>query len=264
MQTGLNIKASSIAFAFSLVFMGFNLNIQPIVAAQLEEIVERGKLIVAVKDNLRPLGFTDTEGNLQGLEIEIAKQLAEKLLGNSEAVVLLPVSNQQRIEVLLEGEVDLTIARVSATSGRSRLVNFSHYYYLDSTSFVTQDFKKQNLSDLANTTVAVLNNSSTIAVVRHHLPTAKLVGVDSYQEALSILEAGEADVFAGDRSVLAGWVQEYPSYQLLPVRLEGSALCVVLPKGLQYSSLWLRVNEAILSWKESGWLEERLAHWGLL
>lgn len=233
-------------------------------AAELAEIERRGKLIVAVKDNLPPLGFTDTQGNLQGLEIDLARQLAAELLGSPDAVVLQPVTNRERLNVLLEGQVDLTIAQVSATVPRSRLANFSRHYYLDSSSFVTSDQSVQTLADLANSKIAVLNSSSTIAVVRHHLPNATLVGVKSYVEALSLLEAGQAQALAANRTILVGWVQAYSDYHLLPVRLGGQALCVVMPKGLQYADLWQQVNDAIARWEASGWLQERLAHWGLL
>jgi polar amino acid transport system substrate-binding protein len=80
---------------------------------------------------------------------------------------------------------------------------------------------------------------------------------------LILLESDAADAFAGDNSVLAGWVKDYPSYHQFPVRLSAEALAVVMPKGLQYSSLRDRVNQAILRWQKSGWLQNRAAFWGL-
>ncbi len=232
-------------------------------AAELEEIEQRGQLIVAVKDNLRPLGFRDTAGNLQGLEIDIAKRLAEELLGNPDAVVLQPVKNVDRLSVVLEGKVDLTIAKVTQTVSRNRLVYLSNPYYMDGTGLVTKDASVAKLSDLAGGTIAVIKNSSTIPVVKYGLPTSKLVGVDSYEEARALLENGGANAFAADNSVLTGWVQEYPQYRMLPVRLSGEALCIVMPKGLQYTKLQDRVNQAIARWRVSGWLAERAAAWGL-
>jgi polar amino acid transport system substrate-binding protein len=236
---------------------------QKSLTAQLEEIQNRGKLIVAVKDDLRPLGFVDTEGNLQGLEIDLAKKLAEELLGDSEAVEFLPVNNQERLDVVMDGKADLAIARVTATESRSRLVNFSPYYYLDGTGIITKNPLLNNLKDLENQTIAVLNKSTTIPVIRQAVPTAKLIGVDSYQEAYAILESGKAMAFAGDQTVLAGWIQEYPEYYLLKERLSGEPLAVVMPKGLQYVELRSKVNQAIAELKESGWLRERANYWGL-
>ncbi|MBD0390185.1 MAG: transporter substrate-binding domain-containing protein, partial [Nostoc sp. C3-bin3] len=133
----------------------------------------------------------------------------------------------------------------------------------DGTGLVTKDASIAELSDLGRKTIAVLNGSSTIAVVKYALPTSKFVGVDSYEEARSLLENGGADAFAADNSVLSGWVQDYPEYRMLPVRLSAEALCVVMPKGLQYNKLRQRVNEAIARWQASGWLAERAAAWGL-
>ena len=234
-----------------------------VAATEWETIQQRGYLIVAVKDNLRPLGFRDAGGNLQGLEIDIARRLAAELLGNSEAVRFQPVSNQQRLSAVLEGNVDLAIARISLTEMRLRIVSFSDPYYLDGTGLVTKEPSVQQLQDLDRQTVAVLNDSSTIADLRYFLPTAKAIGVESYQEALTLLESGAASAFAADASVLAGWVQEFPNYRLLPKLISGEALAVAMPKGLQYDQLRQRVNRAIARWKAEGWLKERARYWGL-
>lgn len=235
----------------------------PVQSASLEDIQQRGKLIVAVKDNLRPLGFRAADGRLQGLEIDIARRLAQELLGDSEAVVLQPVSNLDRLRLILEDEVDLTIARVTETDSRSRLVYLSIPYYLDGTGLITKNKSINGLADLGSKTIAVLNGSSTIAVVQYKLPESQLVAVNSYQEALTLLENGDVDAFAADNSVLTGWVQEYPDYHMLPVRLSGEALSVVMPKGLQYNQLHRRVEEAIATWRKEGWLAQRAAAWGL-
>jgi polar amino acid transport system substrate-binding protein len=255
-------KFFNFSLAIGLVVVSFVAS-APTWGAELQEIQRRGKLIVAVKDNLRPLGFRDAAGNLQGLEIDIAKRLAEELLGKPDTVVLQPVKNIDRLNAVLDGKVDMAIARVTATESRYRVVDLSQPYYLDGTGFVTKDASIAKLSDLATKTIAVLKGSSTIPVVKHATSTSKLVGVDSYEQARSLLENGGASAFAADKSVLSGWVQDYPQYRLLPERLSGEALCIVMPKGLQYTKLQDQVNKAIIRWQASGWLAERVAAWGL-
>lgn len=234
-----------------------------ILAREWTKIESQSELKVAVKDNLRPLGFTDENGDLIGLEVDIARKLGEELLGTADAVKFLAVANQDRLQVVLADETDIAIARVAITNSRSRIVAFSPYYYLDGTAIVTKNNKIQNVAGLNRDRIVVLNNSATIAVVRNKLPNATLIGVDSYQSALELLDTNQADAFAGDRSILTGWIQEYPSYKLLPERLSGEALAIVMPKGLQYQELRNKVNQAIANWKKSGWLEERIEYWGL-
>jgi polar amino acid transport system substrate-binding protein len=248
---------------FLFTFGFFLLGLTPSFSADLDTIIRRGQLIVAVKNNLPPLAFLDSQGNLQGLEIDIAKRLAQELLGSENAIIFQPVSNQERLQVVIDEQVDLAIARVAITPARQRLVNFSPFYYLDSTGFVTLNPKLQRLEDLANSRIAVLNGSTTIAVVRSNLPKATLRGVGSYQEALNLLETGEVEAFAGDNSLLTGWVQEFPRYRQLSIDVGVIALGVVMPKGLQYQSFLERVNKAIARLQSSGWLAERVNYWGL-
>ncbi|NJL82246.1 MAG: transporter substrate-binding domain-containing protein [Chloroflexaceae bacterium] len=235
----------------------------PVIAVELAEIQERGKLIVGVKDNLRPLAFYDERGNLQGLEIDLARKLAEMLLGSPEAVVFHPLTNRDRLEAVIEGRVDIAIAQVGFTESRARLVTFSPRYYLDGTALVTKIPGITKLTDLTGRRVGVLQDSTTIGILRSRLPGVQLVGVDSYQAALTLLATGEADAFAADATVLSGWVQQYPQYRLLPASLSAAALSVVMPKGVQYVDLHRRINQAIADLYESGWLQARAAHWGL-
>ncbi|MEA5583385.1 transporter substrate-binding domain-containing protein [Nodularia harveyana UHCC-0300] len=232
-------------------------------AAPMPEIQRRGYLNIAVKDNLRPLGFRDTEGNLQGLEIDLAKRLASDLLGKPDAVKLQPVANRDRLSVVLDKKVDLAIARVTATESRARIVSLSFPYYYDGAVIVTKDASVSQLSDLENRKIAVIKNSSTIAQVRYYVPKAKLVGVNSYREGRSLTENNTVVAFAADASVITGWVQEYPQYRILPTKLSTEPLSVVMPKGLQYDQLRRQVNQAIAQYTAEGWLTERAKYWGL-
>lgn len=258
------MKQRLLNFAIVLGTIVNTLTISPLShAVEWSEIAERGRIIVGVKDNVRPLGFTDDEGKLVGLEIDIAHKLAAELLGSSDAVEFVPVTNEERLQAVLNEEVDIAIARVTVTTPRTRIVDFSPYYYLDGTGLITKDATVQNIYSLASAKIAVLENSATIAIIRHKLPNAILIGVDSYEEALELLESNQAEAFAGDRTILTGWIQEYPQYRLLPDRLSGAPLSIAMPKGLQYTELRQKIRQAIAQWRESGWLQERIEYWGL-
>jgi polar amino acid transport system substrate-binding protein len=232
-------------------------------AGTLKEIQQRKRLIVAVKDNLPLLGFRDEKGNLQGLEIDIARKLATEIFGNAESVQLLPVANQDRLKVAIEGNVDLTIARVTATATRSRVVDFSRYYYLDGTGIVTRQPNITKNSELVGKKIAVLNNSTTIATLQYMIPQARLVGVNSYQQAQDLLKTGKVVAVAADRSLLIGWRKTDSSYHLLPDRLSTEALGIVMPKGMQYDGLRQLVDRSIQQWQADGWLQGRIKYWGL-
>lgn len=232
-------------------------------AADLQTIAQRNRLIVAIKDNVRPLGFRDAQGKLQGFEIEIAQRLAQELLGRAIAVEFKPVSNRDRLAVVTDEKVDFAIARVTVNTSRARIVAFSEPYYFDGTGIITKSVAIQTHRDLTEQTIAVLNNSSTIAALRFRFPQLKLIGVDSYAVGKQFIESGQAVGFAADASVLAGWVQESPEYRILPSRVSTEPLAVIFPKGLKSDQLRRRVDQLLRQWKSEGWLQQRATYWGL-
>jgi polar amino acid transport system substrate-binding protein len=232
-------------------------------AGTLKEIQQRRKVVIAVKDNLVPLGFRGLDGNLQGLEIDIARKLAEEIFKNPDAVELVSVVNQNRLKVVIDGSVDMAIARVTITPNRSRVIDFSRAYYLDGTGIVSRQANFVKSTDLAGKKIAVLNNSTTIGTLQYMIPRAKLVGVENYQQAQDLLIQGKVVGIAADRSLLIGWLRTNPNYYLYPDRLSTEALGIVIPKGMQYDTLRELVDRSIQKWEIDGWLQQRIEYWGL-
>ncbi len=240
------------------------INADKVKGAEWVEVKKRGYLIVGVKNNLPPLASENKAGKLEGFEIDIAHRLAEELFGTNTAIKFLPVINQDRLQVVIDDQVDLTIAHVTANSSRYRVVDFSSFYYLDGTGIL---IKKNHQSKLFNHNssekIAVLEGSSAIAVLKYNLPNIKLVGVKSYQEGLNLINQGQVTGLAGDVTNLAGLSQNNPNYQLSNSIYGGYPLAIVMPKGLQYQELRNKINTIIKNLEQQGWLKERAKYWGL-
>ncbi|WP_373481114.1 transporter substrate-binding domain-containing protein [Geminocystis sp.] len=232
-------------------------------SASWEEISKKGELVIGVKDNLRPLGYRDSQGNLRGFEIDVARRLALELLGSENAVKLIPLSNQERIQKVTDLDVDLAIASITVNTSRQRIVDFTDFYYLDGTGIIVKKGQiNANIRDFKGK-IGVIGNSRTITQIQFNLPNLPLKEISSYQEALESLESGEIQGFAGDITILTGWMQENSNYQLLPTVFGGYPLAIALPKGRQYQELRDKVNDVVRKLKQEGWLEERAKYWGL-
>ncbi len=252
------------SLTLSFVLPGFLALSPPSVdAAELAAIRQRGRLVVAVKNNLPPLGFRDAQGRLQGFEIDLARQIAQELLGDAAAIEFKPVLNQERFQAVLTGEVDLAIAQMTQTPSRLRLFSFSLPYYRDGVAIATRTPTLRTIADLAGQRIAVLNGSSTVEVLRRQIPTAVLVPVASYQAGQTAVETGQAVAIAADASILAGLVRQVPAYRLLTPVLAGQNLAIALPKGQQYEELRQEIDRILTRLSNSGWLEERATYWGL-
>ena len=253
------IQRSCWAASLALVCLGI-----PAAARPWSEIVRSGQLRVAVKDNLKPLGFRDAEGKLQGFEIDLARELGSRLLGSPAAVELVPVANVERLQVLTAGEVDLAIAQIGITPARARQVEFTSAYYPDGPSLVVaRSHNWQSWSELRGARIAVLRGSAAIPYLNRYLSGVELVAVDSYREGAELLLKGAVQAWAADRSVLAGWLAEHPQFQFLGSPLAAVGLGIAMPRGLEHAELRRRVRRELENLRAEGWLAERARAWGL-
>ncbi len=265
----LKLVPAILGLVFSVAPLGILYSLSPSSqAADLQTIRRRGRLIVAVKDNLRPLGFRGADGQLQGLEIDLARQLAQELLGSPDAVEFRPLLNRDRFSAVMQDQVDIAIANAALTPSRLRIVSFSLPYYTSGIALMTNQSQIRTLADLKPSSanqkpVAVLNGSIAIDAVRAQMPGVALVGMDSYEAARQALDLGKVRAIAADAAVLSGWVQESRRYRLLVPWLSSNLVSVVLPKGEQYADLKQQIDQSISRLRNNGWLEKRTTYWGL-
>ncbi len=225
----------------------------------LDKIKKRGKLIIGVKDNLPPLGFRDRNGNLSGLEIDIARELAKEL---NMPLELMPLKNRDRLSALQNNQVDLAIAQITVTTNRSRLVDFSLPYYTDSTIAIAK--RGTTSQDLKlPVAIGVIKNSAAIAVIQLQFPKAAIIGANYYADGLAALRSDKIKAFVGDRTSLTQWLKDHPDYEIIGQALAVHSLAIALPRGLQHLDLRDRVFDIVEKWRKNGWLKERANYWGL-
>jgi polar amino acid transport system substrate-binding protein len=251
------------AVAWIALWTGLSLTPQIVSAAPLPDILKRGHLIVAVKDNVEPLGYRDQTGTLQGFEVEVAKHLAQNLFGSEKALVLKPVRNTERLTAVASGSVDMAIAHITVTENRMRLVTFSETYYRNGTGLLVKDARWKNLQVLYRQAIAVLQPSVTFAYLRDAAPKARLVGVPSYPVAQTLLNQSKVQAIAGDQVILSNLAQRNSQYLFYSTPLTMQPLAIALPKGVHYESLRSLVNQNIRQWQQQGWLESQRQRWGL-
>jgi polar amino acid transport system substrate-binding protein len=229
----------------------------------LQTIRDRGQLHIGIKTNLFPMGFHDEKDQLIGFEIEMAKQLGQEIMGQADAVKLIPVNNLDRLQAVADGKVDLAIASITATDSRRRWVDFTAPYYFERSQIVVQDPRIQSLRDLRGATVAVMKGSSAIEALNLDDLGLQWVEVSHYQEALTQLKSGQVKALAGDRVMLLGLMRQESSLYLLKEEFGLYPVGIAMPKGLESDSLRSAVNQAIERWQKNGWLRSQWIQWNL-
>lgn len=90
-------------------------------------VMERGKLVVGVKADYKPWGFRDSSGELVGMEIDMARDVAQTMGVELE---LVSVQSSNRMQFLEQGKIDLMIATMSDRADRREIVGIvgPNYY----------------------------------------------------------------------------------------------------------------------------------------
>ncbi len=106
----------------------------PVQAAQctndvFNKIMNGGKIIVGVKADYKPWGYRDEDGNIVGMEVDMAQDVADALGVELEVVA---VQSSNRMQFLEQGKTHMMIATMSDRPDRRKLVGITQPNYYTS------------------------------------------------------------------------------------------------------------------------------------
>jgi aspartate/glutamate/glutamine transport system substrate-binding protein len=228
----------------------------------LEKIKKRGKLIVGVKYDLNLFGLKNPEtGKVEGFDIDIAKGLAKKILGDENKIELKEVTSKTRIPMLNNGEIDAIIATMTITEERKKEVDFSDVYFMAGQSLlVKKDSKINSVKDLKKgMTVLTAKGSTSAQNIRKVAPQVNVLEFENYAEAFTALKAGQGDALTTDNALLWGMAKQDPNYRVLDETFTEEPYGIAVRKG---DTEFLKViNEYLKEIKENGEYDKIYEKW---
>ena len=230
----------------------------------LAKILEKGQIIVGVRDDTSPFGFRDKNGNLTGFDIELSKILAQNILGNENKIKFVPVTASNRIEKLISGEVDILVATMSITDQRQIILDFSAPYYIAGQAVLTNSANKAtSLLDFRNKKLIVVFGSTSERNLRLNMPDVEILGFKTYNEAYKALKSGKADGIVGDDTILLSYAINDKSVRLLEKRFSQEPYAVAFRKTDESKRLLEKVDYIIENMESSGKLTKMQEKWGI-
>ncbi len=221
-------------------------------------------LRVGTKIDVPGFGFQNPEtGSVEGLEVDVARELAARLKGSSDALEVTGVNVTTRGAMLDNGTLDATLATFTITEQRKRSYDFSRPYYIDHIGvLVRKDSGITDLAGLDGKTVGVALSATTkdkLGQAARELGIAlKFAEYATYPEIKIALVAGRVAAFSVDSSILLGY-QDASTF-LLPTQFAPQEYGVATRKG---SALSAPIDEAIAAMEADGTLRALRERWGL-
>lgn len=229
----------------------------------LDLIKERDKLIVGVKYDLNLFGLKDpATGEVEGFDIDIAKALAKKILGDKNKIELKEVTSKTRIPMLKKGDIDAIIATMTITEERKQEVDFSDVYFNAGQSLlVRKDSDINGIDDVNKKGVKVLTakGSTSAENIREKAPEATVLEYENYAEAFTALKAGQGDALTTDNALLFGMAKQDPNFRVTDETFTEEPYGIAIRKGDETFVTF--VNDFLKELKESGEYDRIYEKW---
>lgn len=168
----------------------------------LTSVKQKGKLVVGVKADYKPFGYTDASGKIVGLEIDLAQDVAKRL---GVSLELVPVVAANRMEFLKQGRIDLMIATMAYRPDRAEVVGIPEpFYYAGAASvFAKKSSGVKDWKDLKGKPICAIQGAYYNRRTGEEFG-AQLVVFKGVTEAMSALEGGNCVGVVFDTTFFAG------------------------------------------------------------
>jgi ABC-type amino acid transport substrate-binding protein len=191
-------------------------------APDISRIKQRGELVVAMLATDTPPFFFERNGELVGLEVDLAKSIAKALnveiRFNREAK-----SFNEVVDLVAQRRADLGISKLSRTLARAQIVHFSQPYLTFNHALVinrvafarlASNMRVEDVIREFNGSLGVIARSSFLDFAKLNFPKAKVTEYPNWKEVLKAVNTGEVMAAYRDEFEIKRLLKETPSAAL--------------------------------------------------
>ena len=248
------------ALAFGLALAAACLATAPARAqTALDDVMAKKVLTVAIPTDSAPYGFVGTDLQPQGLDIDVARLIAEKL---GVKIELVPATSANRIPYLQTKKVDLVISTLGKNPDREKVIDFSIAYSpFYQAVFGPKTMVVKGPADLGGKTVGVTRGAMEDQELGKIQPSSTDVKrFEDNNATIAAYTSGQVQLVALGASVAGNMMAKNPQlgteYKLL---LKDSPNYIGIGKG--EDKLRTKVNEIVAAARKDGTIDRLCQKW---
>ena len=218
-------------------------------AAALSTVVA-GKLTMATNATFPPYEMTTDSGEIEGIDVDTAKAIAEKL------GLELQIDDMDFDAALLsvqQGKADIVMAGVTVTDERKAVMDFSDSYATGIQSIIVpNDSDIASPDDLAGKKIGTQRGTTGYIYCSDDFGEDSVVAYDNGLTAVQALNNGQVDAVVIDNAPATEYVAANPGLKVLDTSYAEEDYAIGMAKG---SALEDAVNKALEELKADGTLQ---------
>jgi len=237
---------------------------EPLETTDAEYIINNGKMVIGIEDNIPPYSYYDKNGELTGFEIEFAKAVCEKL--GIDAEFKPTYWNKKEIE-LKKRNIDCIWSSLSVSEDRRSNIKFSRVYMSNRQVIIIKKSnasKYTNLQNFIESKVSALIKSSGEETIKNdlNLSKANYISFETMDEVIKALNKEEVDAVVVDYTIAQDYISNgYHDLMIIKEIIFDSEMYAV---GFRVGSdMTIKINEQINNMIEDGTLESLTKKYGL-
>ena len=163
--------------------------------SRLDEVLQRGTLIVVTLGTVPPFAFKDEKGELVGFDIDVARLAANALFRDPSKIEFVIVTSDGRWPAIESGRADMGVGGTTVYPDRAIRVAFTRAFIDSGISImVAKSSGIKSLEDLNQEkyTVANLNNPQMADRAAAIFPKAKIITFDTPSGEFLAVKSGRA------------------------------------------------------------------------
>jgi ABC-type amino acid transport substrate-binding protein len=228
--------------------------------ASLEEVKERGVLMVGISLSYEPMEFTDSNGNIVGVDLDVAGEIARQL---GVKMQVKDFGWDELFDAVKSGDADIIISTITITPERGEEMLFSIPYFSSGQVIVvrkeTQNIK--GVEDFGSVKVGAQENTTCEIAALNYVNDSLLMRYPDGdpQPTIVALKSGEVDAVVMDYVAAASLVKADQSLKIVgpPFTQEYYGIATRLGN----NALMDKVNNALREMKRTGMLKEIEDKW---
>ncbi len=213
--------------------------------------VEPGKLIMSTNAAFPPYEMTTDSGEFEGIDIETAKAIAEKL------GLELQIDDMDFDAALLavqQGKSDMVMAGVTVTDERQNVMDFTDSYATGIQSIIVkEDSDIASVDDLAGKKIGTQRGTTGYLYCSDDFGDENVVAYDDGLTAVQMLNNGQVDCVVIDNAPAKEFIAANPGLKLLDTAYVEESYAIGIGKG--NTELKDAINTALEELKADGTLQ---------
>lgn len=221
----------------------------PLAQSDLEAIKSAGKLRIGTEGTYAPFTYHDSTGALVGFDVEIGREIAERIGVEAEFV-------EGKWDGLIAGidanRYDAVINQVGITEERQAKYDFSEPYIASKAALIVRGDNDEitSFEDLAGKKAAQTLTSNFADLATEN--GAELVGTDGFDQSIALVVDGRADATINDSLSFYDFKKQRPdvNVKIAATKDDADHSGVLIRKG--NPELLQAINEALADIKADG------------